>query len=92
VAGNDAADRASETRLADGLRSLLTGEAASVEKLLNLHLGSAEVLLAVTIDFRDNLPGGANEQAAIERTRRVEASHPEITRLLLRPRRQGPGS
>jgi hypothetical protein len=42
----------------------------------------------VTIDFHDDLPGGAVEQAAAELTRRVEAAHPEVTRIFLRPRPQ----
>jgi hypothetical protein len=53
-----------------------------------MHLGPAEVLVAVTIDFRDDLPGGAVEQAAAELTRRIEAAHPEVTRIFLRPRPQ----
>jgi divalent metal cation (Fe/Co/Zn/Cd) transporter len=69
------------------VRSMLEGDprVASVDELLSLHLGPSEVVLAVTIDFRDDLPGGAIETAASELTRRVEASHPEITRVFLRP-------
>ena len=36
----------------------------TVEELLSMHLGPAEVLMAVTLDFHDDLPGGAVEQAA----------------------------
>jgi cation diffusion facilitator family transporter len=69
------------------VRSMLENDprVASVEELLSLHLGPSEVVLAVTIDFRDDLPGGAIETAASELTRRVEASHREITRVFLRP-------
>jgi cation diffusion facilitator family transporter len=69
------------------VRSMLEGDprVASVDELLSLHLGPSEVVLAVTIDFRDDLPGGAIETAASELTRRVEGSHPEITRVFLRP-------
>jgi hypothetical protein len=47
---------------------------------------TAVLSTAVTIDFHDDLPGGAVKQAAAELTRRVEAAHPEMTRIFLRPR------
>jgi cation diffusion facilitator family transporter len=70
------------------VRALLAADPriASVEELLSLHLGPAEVLLAMTIDFRDDLPGAEIERAAADLIRRIEASHPEITRVFLRPR------
>jgi hypothetical protein len=52
-----------------------------------MQLGPREVLVAVTIDFQDDLPGDAVERAAAELTLAVEAAHPEITRLFMRPRR-----
>ena len=47
---------------------------------------TAVLSTAVTIDFHDDLPGGAVERAAAELTWRVEAAHPEVTRMFLRPR------
>jgi divalent metal cation (Fe/Co/Zn/Cd) transporter len=81
---------AASPRLVAALRAMLLADprVAAVEELLSMHLGPAEVLVAVTIDFRDDLPGGAVEQAAAELTRRVEAAHPEVTRVFLRPRPQ----
>jgi len=58
----------------------------SVDELLSMHLGPAEVLLAVTIDFRDDMPGGGVERAAAELTRRIETTHPQMTRVFLRPK------
>lgn len=81
---------AASPRLVAALRAMLLADprVAAVEELLSMHLGPTEVLVAVTIDFRDDLPGGAVEQAAAELTRRVEAAHPEVTRVFLRPRPQ----
>ncbi|MBK1659991.1 cation diffusion facilitator family transporter [Paracraurococcus ruber] len=80
---------AASPRLLAAVRAALLADprVATVEEVLSMHLGPREVLLAVTIDFRDDLPGGGVERAAAELTRQVEQAHPEVTRLFLRPRR-----
>jgi cation diffusion facilitator family transporter len=60
-----------------------------LEEVLSMQLGPREVLLAVTIDFRDSLSGAAVEEAAAELTARVQAARPEVTRFFMRPRRRG---
>ncbi|MDB5371888.1 MAG: cation transporter [Belnapia sp.] len=72
-----------------GVRALLAADprVRSVEELLSLHFGPAEVMLALTIDFDDRLPGAAIETAAGDITHGIEAAFPEITRVFLRPRR-----
>jgi cation diffusion facilitator family transporter len=56
-----------------------------VIEVLSIHLGPQEILVGVTIDFRDDLPGGALERAADELSDRVQHAQPSITRLFLRP-------
>ena len=56
-----------------------------VIEVLSLHLGPREVLVGVTLDFRDDLPGGALEHAADELSDRIQEAQPCITRLFLRP-------
>lgn len=56
-----------------------------VIEVLSLHLGPQEILVGVTIDFRDDLPGGAVEDAASELSAQIQACEPAITRLFLRP-------
>ncbi|GLK67668.1 cation diffusion facilitator family transporter [Hansschlegelia plantiphila] len=58
---------------------------ASVQELLTMHLGPQEILLAATLDLKDDLTGAELEQAARDLTERIEAAHPEITRVFLRP-------
>jgi cation diffusion facilitator family transporter len=60
---------------------------AAVDEILSMQLGPREVLMALTIDFRDDLAGEEVERAAAELTLAVEQAHPEITRLFMRPRR-----
>lgn len=81
-------ESASRTVLADVRRVLgADPRVQAVDEVLSMQLGPREVLVAVTIDFQDDLPGDAVERAAAELTLAVEAAHPEITRLFMRPRR-----
>ena len=81
-------ESASRTVLADVRRVLgADPRVQAVDEVLSMQLGPREVLVAVTIDFQDDLPGDAAERAAAELTLAVEAAHPEITRLFMRPRR-----
>ncbi|WP_043360297.1 cation diffusion facilitator family transporter [Belnapia sp. F-4-1] len=80
---------AASPRLVAEVRATLTADprVKAVDELLSMHLGPAEVLMAVTIDLADELPGAGVEQAARELTRRIEDQHPEVTRIFLRPKR-----
>jgi cation diffusion facilitator family transporter len=57
----------------------------SVIEVLSLHLGPNEILMGVTLDFRDDLPGGEIEQAATDLSVAIQEANPAITRLFLRP-------
>jgi cation diffusion facilitator family transporter len=71
-----------------GVREILEADRRTVEvmEVLSFHLGPDEVLLGVTIDLRDDLPGGEIERAADELSAKVQAGYPEITRIFLRPK------
>jgi cation diffusion facilitator family transporter len=58
----------------------------SADEILSLHLGPNEVLLAVTIDFREDLSGEEVEAASRDLIRTIQEAQPEITRAFLRPR------
>jgi divalent metal cation (Fe/Co/Zn/Cd) transporter len=80
---------AASPRLVADVRAMLAADprVKTVEELLTMHLGPAEVLMAVTIDLADELPGAGVEQAARELSHRIEDRHPEVTRIFLRPKR-----
>lgn len=87
-------EAASPSVVAD-VRAILSGDSCVVEvvEVLSLHLGPREILLGVTLDFRDDLPGGDIEKAAAILSQRIQAAHPEITRVFLRPgTREGIGA
>ncbi|MBI1405464.1 MAG: cation diffusion facilitator family transporter [Caulobacter sp.] len=81
-------EAASGEVVADIRRILETDEAVvEVMEILSLHLGPREILVGVTIDFRDDLRGGEIEDVANRLSDAIQHSHPEITRLFLRPGR-----
>ena len=69
------------------IRRILSDDPRVVEviEVLSLHLGPREILVGVTIDFDDDLPGGEIERAAQDLSEKLRSEHPEITRLFLRP-------
>jgi cation diffusion facilitator family transporter len=85
-------ESASREVLADA-RAVLAGDARvkDVQEMLSLHLGPRDVLLALAIDFRDDLASPQIEVAARELTDALKSSHPAITRVFLRPVRPGAG-
>jgi cation diffusion facilitator family transporter len=58
---------------------------ARVVEVLTMHLGPAEILLAMTVDFHHDLPRDALQAAVDELTARLMRDQPEITRVFLRP-------
>jgi cation diffusion facilitator family transporter len=60
----------------------------TVEEVLTMHLGPNDILLAISVDFRDELNGAEVETAARDLTFALERSNPAITRVFLRPVRR----
>jgi cation diffusion facilitator family transporter len=81
---------AASKSIVDGVRRALCEDDRVVDviEVLSLHLGPQEILVGVTIDFRDDLAGGEVEEAASELSARIRATQPAITRLFLRPGEQ----
>lgn len=61
---------------------------ARVSEVLSMHLGPSDILLAVSIDFKDELDADAVEVAARDLTEALKNRHPEIHRVYLRPLRE----
>ena len=73
----------------DAVRKILNQDSRvdTVCEVLSMHLGPDEILMAATLDFRDDLSGPQLEEAADELTGKLKAADPRITRLFLRPGR-----
>jgi hypothetical protein len=54
---------------------------------LTMHLGPSNILVAVTIDFAEGLPGAGVQAAARHLTDAIGAEVPGTTYVFLRPRR-----
>jgi len=54
-------------------------------EILSLHLGPQNILLAISIDFDDDMSSPDVEQAAADITKALRETHPAITRVYLRP-------
>jgi cation diffusion facilitator family transporter len=69
------------------VRRILEADPRVVEvvEVLSMHLGPQEILVGVTLDLRDDLPGGEVEAAATQLSAAIQRAQPAITRLFLRP-------
>jgi cation diffusion facilitator family transporter len=73
----------------EAARKILSSDARvdTVCEVLTMHLGPNEILMAATLDFRNDLSGPEVEEATDVLTGKLQAADPRITRLFLRPGR-----
>ena len=57
----------------------------AVCEIQSMHLGPRDILVAATLDFRDDLTAPQLESAADELTGRLREAEPRITRVFIRP-------
>ncbi|MBX3532563.1 MAG: cation transporter [Rhizobiaceae bacterium] len=63
----------------------------TVEEVLSMHLGPEEIMVAISIDLRDDMTSPEIEDAAREIADTLKARQPSISRVFLRPvRRKDP--
>lgn len=70
----------------DGIRAIV-GEAApavlTVNELRTMHMGPDDILVGLSLDFRDDLPAGAVEDTIYRIERAIKERFPEIRRLFI---------
>lgn len=71
----------------DDVRRILDADPSTVAvtEVLSMHLSPNEILIAISLDFRDELEGGQIEDAARRLIGALEQAHPSIKRVFLRP-------
>ena len=71
----------------DSVKSVLQADSRvrQLEEVLSLHLGPHDILLAISIDFADELASPEIEEAATDLTEALTRAHPAIKRVFLRP-------
>lgn len=69
----------------NGIRRILSGSPAvnRVNELRTMHLAPNDILLALSLDFHDNLTVGEVESAIARIERDIKARYPEIRRLFI---------
>jgi cation diffusion facilitator family transporter len=67
------------------IRDLLSGDERIVRtnEVLTMHLGPTDVLLNLSLDFRDDLSSADVERYISEMEARIKERHPEVTRVFI---------
>lgn len=79
---------AAAPEICDSIRRLaLQPGVRRVNDLLSMHFGPDEVLLALSIEFEDYLSAVGVQDAVTGIERRIQAAHPEMTRIFIEAQR-----
>lgn len=68
------------------------GRVEDINEVLTMHLGPQDILVAVSVDFKDSLSASDVEDAIDDMTGQLQGQIPSIRRLFLRPLRRQPSS
>ncbi|MEJ2027253.1 MAG: cation transporter, partial [Limibacillus sp.] len=76
---------AASARLQESVRRMVRNERGviNLNELRSLHLGPADVLLAISLDFKDSLAAGEVESAIFRLERQIKAQFPEVRRVFI---------
>jgi cation diffusion facilitator family transporter len=71
--------------MSDDLHKIINGSDAvnSINEFRTMHMGPQDVLLAVSLDVRDDMDTETLEEALYQLEQSIKASHPEVKRLFL---------
>jgi cation diffusion facilitator family transporter len=72
-----------ETRESLKRIAVTTEGVSGVNELLTMHFGPSDVLVAVSLDFDDDLSAGKVEAAVTAIEKRMKAAHPEVKRIFV---------
>lgn len=68
-----------------GIREILGAQAGiiAINEVLTMHLGPTDVLVNISVDFRDGMPSDEVEAAITGMEGRIKTAHPEVTRVFI---------
>lgn len=74
-----------DPELVTGVRRIIAAERSilKVNEVLTTHIGPSDVLVNLSIDFRDDMTSSDVEAAISEMEKRIKAKHPTVTRLFI---------
>ncbi len=76
---------AASKEVVSGIRKILNKESEilSINEILTMHMGPQDVLLNISLDFRDNISAGAVEQTITSLEIEIKKKYPEIARIFI---------
>ncbi len=74
---------ASETEAAIRRMIGATPTIIALNELRTMHMGPEDILLAISVDFEDNLPAGRVEDAIYDLEKSIKTAYPSIKRLFI---------
>jgi cation diffusion facilitator family transporter len=77
-----------DLELVEDVRRLIGSDdrVTGIADVLTMHFGPEEILLAVDVDFADNIKGAEIEDAVVDIEARIRAEFPGIQRIFIEPR------
>lgn len=75
------------TEVLAAVRAVLEGDqrVERIDEILSMHLGPSDVLLGISLDFRDEMTSDEIEMAVHELDNRLRVCQPSIRRVFVRP-------
>ncbi len=58
-------------------------EITNVNEILTMHMGAADILLTISLDFKDGLTAGDVEAAVSDMEKNIKQAYPEIKRIFI---------
>ncbi|UMA65591.1 cation diffusion facilitator family transporter [Roseivivax marinus] len=76
---------AADPKIKQNVREILHGyeEIIAVNEVRAMHLGPSDILLALSVDFRDDVLAGRLEEVVSEAERRIKEAAPDVQRVFL---------
>jgi len=76
---------AADPKVAAGIRRIIGEKTAirAINELRTLHFGPEDILLAVSVDFIDQMPASAVEETITEMEKDIKAAFPAVRRLFI---------
>jgi cation diffusion facilitator family transporter len=76
---------AASPRVVSSVRSIAAAEQniAHTNEILTMHVGPEDILVNLSVDFRDGVPSEAVEATISRMERQIKATHPRVTRVFI---------
>jgi divalent metal cation (Fe/Co/Zn/Cd) transporter len=76
---------AASEQIVTGIESIITGESSvlHINEILTMHLGPEDILLNISVDFKDAMSSGNVETTISVLEKNIKNKYPEIKRVFI---------